>query len=137
MTPEPEIHTTRAHELEEVVVDTRPIALVILSRSLRTIILIAGAILFVVLVRATPPAGLSVTAERAIAVFALACLYWITGALPLMVTSLLVIVLLGLSGVMPQRQAYALFGNEAMFFILAAFMLAAAVNHRGLAAASR
>ena len=49
-----------------------------------------------------------------------------------MVTSLLVIVLLGLSGVMPQRQAYALFGNEAMFFILAAFMLAAAVNHRGL-----
>jgi solute carrier family 13 (sodium-dependent dicarboxylate transporter), member 2/3/5 len=132
MTPKPEIHPERAHELEEVVVDTRPIALVILSRSLRTIILIAGAIIFVVLVHAKPPAGLSVAAERAIAVFALACLYWITGALPLMVTSLLVIVLLGLSGVMPQRQAYALFGNEAMFFILAAFMLAAAVNHRGL-----
>ncbi len=120
------------HELEEVVIDTRPIALVILSRSLRTVILIAGAVLFIVLVRAKPPAGLSVAGERAIAVFAIAVLYWITGALPLMVTSLLVIVLLGFSGVMPQRQAYALFGNEAMFFILAAFMLAAAVNHRGL-----
>ena len=33
---------------------------------------------------------------------------------------------------MPPRSAYALFGNEAIFFILAAFMLAAAVNHRGL-----
>jgi sodium-dependent dicarboxylate transporter 2/3/5 len=35
-------------------------------------------------------------------------------------------------GVMAARQAYALFGNEAIFFVLAAFMLAAAVNHRGL-----
>jgi sodium-dependent dicarboxylate transporter 2/3/5 len=120
------------HELEEIVVDTRPIALVILSRSLRTIILIAGAALFAILMRTAPPAELSPAAMHAIAVFALAVLYWVTGALPLMVTSLLVIVLLGVSGVMPARQAYALFGNEAIFFILAAFMLAAAVNHRGL-----
>jgi solute carrier family 13 (sodium-dependent dicarboxylate transporter), member 2/3/5 len=120
------------HELEEVVVDTRPLALVILSRSLRTIILLAGAVMFAVLMRVAPPAGVSVAAMRAIAVFALAVLYWVTGALPLMVTSLLVIVLLGAAGVMPARQAFALFGNEAIFFILAAFMLAAAVNHRGL-----
>jgi solute carrier family 13 (sodium-dependent dicarboxylate transporter), member 2/3/5 len=120
------------HELEEIVVDTRPIALVILSRGLRTIILLAGAVMFAILMRTAPPPGLSAAAMHAIAVFALAVLYWVTGALPLMVTSLLVIVLLGVSGVMPARQAYALFGNEAIFFILAAFMLAAAVNHRGL-----
>jgi solute carrier family 13 (sodium-dependent dicarboxylate transporter), member 2/3/5 len=120
------------HELEEIVVDTRPLALVILSRSLRAIILVAGAAMFALLMSMTPPAGVSAAAMHAIAVFALAVLYWVTGALPLMVTSLLVIVLLGVARVMPVRQAYALFGNEAIFFILAAFMLAAAVNHRGL-----
>ncbi|MGH7932644.1 MAG: SLC13 family permease [Candidatus Binataceae bacterium] len=120
------------HELEEVIVDTRPIALVLLSRSVRPFILAAGALAFILLMRATPPAGLSVVAERALAVFAIAVIYWVTGVLPLMVTSLFVLVLLGASGVMPVRSAYALFGNEAIFFILAAFMLAAAVSHRGL-----
>lgn len=120
------------HEFEEIVVDTRPIAVVLLSRSIRPFILLAGAIAFIVLARATPPAGLSPIGERAIAVFAIAVIYWITGALPLMVTSMLVLVLLGVSGVMSPRAAYALFGNEAIFFVLAAFMLAAAVNHRGL-----
>ncbi len=120
------------HEFEEIVVDTRPLAVVLLSRSIRPFILILGALAFAALMRATPPPGLTPVAERALAVFAIAVIYWITGALPLMVTSLLVIALLGVSGVMPPREAYALFGNEAVFFVLAAFMLAAAVNHRGL-----
>jgi sodium-dependent dicarboxylate transporter 2/3/5 len=119
-------------ELEEVIVDTRPLALVLLSRGVRPFILAAGAIIFVLLIHAQPPVGLSEVAERALAVFGLAVVYWVTGVLPLMVTSLLVIVLLGASGVMPARSAYALFGNEAIFFILAAFMLAAAVSHSGL-----
>ncbi|MGH7988207.1 MAG: SLC13 family permease [Candidatus Binataceae bacterium] len=120
------------HELEELIVDTRPLALVLLSRGVRPVILAAGVIVFVLLMRAQPPHGLSEVAERALAVFALAVVYWVTGVLPLMVTSLLVVVLLGASGVMAPRSAYALFGNEAVFFILAAFMLAAAVSHRGL-----
>jgi solute carrier family 13 (sodium-dependent dicarboxylate transporter), member 2/3/5 len=120
------------HELEEVVIDTRPIALVLLSQSVRPFMLIAGVVAFAILAEATPPHGLNLVAERALAVFAIAVIYWVTGALPLMVTSLLVIVLLGASGVMPPRNAYALFGNETIFFLLSAFMLAAAVNHRGL-----
>lgn len=120
------------HDLEEVIVDTRPIAVVLLSRSVRPFILAAGALAFILIARASPPAGLNDLAIRALAVFVLAVIYWITGVLPLMVTSLLVIVLLGLSGVMPARSAYALFGNEAVFFVMAAFMLAAAVSHRGL-----
>jgi sodium-dependent dicarboxylate transporter 2/3/5 len=120
------------HELEEVIVDTRPIALILLSRSVRPFIIAAGAIAFLIISRAAPPIGLGEVAERAMGVFALAVIYWVTGVLPLMVTSLLVIVLLGLSGVMPARAAYALFGSEAIFFVLAAFMLAAAVSHRGL-----
>lgn len=125
-------HPELGHEIEEVVIDTRPIAVVLLSRSIRPVILLAGVLIFALLMRAAPPPGLSEAAERAIAVFALAVVYWVTGALPMMVTSLLVIVLLGASGVMPARVAYALFGNDSIFFILAAFMLAAAVNHRRL-----
>ena len=33
---------------------------------------------------------------------------------------------------LPQKEVYALFGNEAVFFILGAFMLAGAVMHSGL-----
>ena len=119
-------------ELLDVEVDTRPLALVLLSRSLRLFLLLVGAAVFFLILRATPPAGLSQAGERALAVFALCVIYWVTGALPLVITGLLAIVLLGMCGVMPPRTAYSLFGSEAVFFVLAAFMLAAAVNYRGL-----
>jgi solute carrier family 13 (sodium-dependent dicarboxylate transporter), member 2/3/5 len=119
-------------ELLGVEVDTRPLAMVLLSRSLRPFLLLAGAAVFFLILRATPPADLSESGERALAVFALCVIYWVTGALPLVITGLLAIVLLGICGVMPARTAYSLFGNDAMFFVLAAFMLAAAVNYRGL-----
>ncbi len=120
------------HELEEIAVDTRPIAIILLSRSVRPFLLIAGVLAFVLVMQAPAPAGLTPVGQRALAVFTIASIYWITGALPLMVTSLLVLVLLGIAGAMPARAAYAAFGNEALFFVLAAFMLAAAVNRRGL-----
>jgi sodium-dependent dicarboxylate transporter 2/3/5 len=119
-------------ELLDVEVDTRPLAMVLLSRSLRPLLLLAGLAVFVLILRAKPPAGLSEPGLRALAVFALCVIYWVTGALPLVITGLLAIVLLGLCGVMPARTAYSLFGSEAVFFVLAAFMLAAAVNYRGL-----
>lgn len=119
-------------ELLDVEVDTRPLARVLLSRSVRPFLLLIGVAVFFSILRATPPAGLGQSGERALAVFALIVIYWITGALPLVITALLAIVLLGICGVMPLRTAYSLFGSEAVFFVLAAFMLAAAVNYRGL-----
>jgi len=119
-------------ELLDVEVDTRPLAMVLLSRSLRLILLLAGFAVFIAIMRSTPPVGLSEAGLRALAIFALCVIYWVTGALPLVITGLLAIVLLGICGVIPQRTAYSLFGSEAVFFVLAAFMLAAAVNYRGL-----
>lgn len=119
-------------DLLDVEIDTRPLALVLLSRSLRFLLLIIGAVVFFLILRASPPSGLSQAGERALAVFALCVIYWVTGALPLVITGLLAIVLLGMCGVMSPRTAYSLFGSEAVFFVLAAFMLAAAVNYRGL-----
>ena len=81
---------------------------------------------------APTPQGLSDAGQKALAVFALCVFYWVFNVLPLMITSMLAIILIPLSGVMTAPQAYALFGNEAVFFILGAFILAAAMMKSGL-----
>jgi sodium-dependent dicarboxylate transporter 2/3/5 len=78
------------------------------------------------------PDGLTAQGQQALAVFFVCLLFWVFNVIPLMVTSLLAIVLLPLSGAMSSADVYALFGNEALFFILGAFILGAALIHCGL-----
>lgn len=78
------------------------------------------------------PDGLSTEAKNALGIFLLAIILWTTNALPLSVTGLFVIVLLPLLNVMSSKAAFALFGNKAVFFILGAFILAAAMMKTGL-----
>ena len=78
------------------------------------------------------PEGLTAEGARVLAVFAVAALLWVTSALPLVVTSLLVLVLLPLTGSLTPAATYALFGNEAVFFILGAFILASVLARSGL-----
>lgn len=120
-----------AHEYE-VVVDRRPLWVILLGRSQQTVVIIAGALLYWLIVSVHLPGDLTSQGQKALAAFALCVFYWVLNALPLMVTSLLAIILLPLSGVMPSNQAYALFGNEAVFFILGAFILAACLMKSGL-----
>lgn len=79
------------------------------------------------LVSRTPPEGLSPQGLRALAVFAVCIVLWVTEALPLMVTSLLALVALPMSGAIEAKRAYGMFGNEAVFFILGVFILAACI----------
>jgi len=81
---------------------------------------------------AAPPEGISETGWRALIVFVLCLLLWVTQLLPLAVTSLLGLALLPLLDVLPASEAYSLFGNPAVFFILGAFILAAGVIKTGL-----
>lgn len=78
------------------------------------------------------PDGLSPAGQKAIAVFILCLILWITNAIPLAITSLFAIVLVPLFGILDKKSTYALFGNEAVFFILGAFIVAGAVMHSGL-----
>lgn len=80
----------------------------------------------------SPPQGLNHQAWRALLVFAVCIVLWGTQLLPLAVTSLLGMGLIPLLGVMPDAETFELFGNPAVFFILAAFMLAAGMSHTGL-----
>jgi sodium-dependent dicarboxylate transporter 2/3/5 len=115
-----------------VVVDTRPLGRILLERSLRPAVLVATALLYWFIVTRQPPEGLSEAGLKALGIFVVCLVFWVTSVLPLMITSLLAIIMLPLSGVMPANKAFALFGNEAVFFILGVFILAACLMKSGL-----
>ena len=94
---------------------------------------IAASLVILLLVSWLPcPDGLSREGFKALGIFASAIILWISAAIPLSVTGLLIMVLLPLLGVMKSDQAFSLFGNQAVFFILGAFILAGAMLKTGL-----
>jgi solute carrier family 13 (sodium-dependent dicarboxylate transporter), member 2/3/5 len=116
----------------DVEIDTRPLWRILASRTYRPIALAIGLAAFVVVRGMARPEGLTEAGQSALAVFALCLVYWVSNVLPLMVTSLLAMVLLPATGALSAKETYALFGNEAVFFILGAFILAAALMKCGL-----
>jgi solute carrier family 13 (sodium-dependent dicarboxylate transporter), member 2/3/5 len=116
----------------EVIIDRRPLWVILFSRSRQTAVVACGGLLYWLVLSRPLPGGLTPEGQKALAAFVLCVFYWVFNALPLMITSLLAIILLPLSGVMQSNQAYALFGNEAVFFILGAFILAACLMKSGL-----
>lgn len=98
----------------------------------KKVIVILGIISFFILLIIPTPEGLAVEGKRALAVFLLCLSLWVTSFLPLAITSLLGIALIPLLGVMTPSTTYSTFGNNAIFFILGALMLAAALYKTGL-----
>lgn len=115
-----------------VAIDKRPLWVIILSSSYRYIFFSLIALIFWGILRLPTPEGLSPEGHKAIAVFFLCVALWVTDLIPLSITSLLAIILIPLLGIMETKKAYALFGNEAVFFILGAFILAASLMKSGL-----
>ncbi|OIO38815.1 MAG: anion transporter [Candidatus Omnitrophica bacterium CG1_02_49_10] len=101
-------------------------------KKLRVIIIVLAACLFFGILRLHTPDGLTAEGQKSLAIFSLCLVLWVTDAIPLAATSLLALVLLPLVGAMGEREAFSLFGNQAVFFILGAFMLAAALLSTGL-----
>jgi sodium-dependent dicarboxylate transporter 2/3/5 len=116
----------------DVIVDTRPLWLILVERSTRLVRLAVGPLLYLAIASMDTPAGLTPQGQQALAVFAWCVSYWILNVLPLMITSLLAIALIPLTGIMSKEEAYSLFGNSAVFFILGAFILAASLMKSGL-----
>jgi sodium-dependent dicarboxylate transporter 2/3/5 len=102
------------------------------KRWFRPTVFILSAVVFITIVYMPTPPGLTVEGQRATAIFFVAILLWVTNALPLMITSLMVVILLPLTNVLSSRDSYSLFGNEAIFFILGAFILASGIMRSGL-----
>jgi len=113
-------------------IDRRPLWTILLVRSFRYIALGVLFSLTYLVAHRVPPEGLSQEGLRAAAVFGLSLVLWVTHLLPLAITGLLAIVLIAVMEILPAKDAYALFGNEAIFFILGALILASAVLKTGL-----
>ncbi|MEK6532048.1 MAG: DASS family sodium-coupled anion symporter [Deltaproteobacteria bacterium] len=113
-------------------IDTRPIWLILAFKALRPLFFAGLGLVFWYIVVMPAPAGLSVEGQRAIAVFIVCLALWVTGFVPLAITGLFAIVLVPLLGVIPKKETFSIFGNEAVFFILGAFILAGAVMQSGL-----
>jgi len=88
--------------------------------------------LFFAAINVDAPQGLSLQGYHALVVFLLCLVLWVSQLLPLPITSLLGLALLPVLGIFPASQAFAFFGNPAVFFILGAFILAAGVLQTGL-----
>lgn len=122
----------RERSYARVAIDTRPMWRIILERAYRPSLIALGVVLHVAMRIAPTPDGLTPAGQKALAVFLPCLVYWVTNVIPLVVTSLLAMTLIPLTGVLSAKDTYALFGNEAVFFILGVFILAAALMKCGL-----
>jgi len=113
-------------------IDRRPIWIIIASLALRPLFFILLALGFLGLLSLPLPEGLGPEGMKAIAVFLLCLVLWVSNAVPVAITGLFAIVLVPLLGILPRSSTYSLFGNEAVFFILGAFILSGAVMQSGL-----
>lgn len=115
-------------------IDRRPMWLILADRTIRYQVFAALLVGCAVLFSLSPPTDLTPAGYRSLIVFGACILIWVSGLLPLAVTSLLAMALLPLLGILERKQTFALFGNEAVFFILGAFILGAAMTGTGLSA---
>lgn len=94
--------------------------------------LVAGPLIAVAIAIAPVSADIAGPGQRALAVMALCMVWWLTTPVAMPVTSLLGMALLPLLGVLDKNEAMALFGNQSVFFVIAAFIVAAVTIRTGL-----
>ena len=78
------------------------------------------------------PEGLTTQGQHGLAILALCVVWWLLTPVALPVTSLLGMALLPLMGVLTPNEAFAFFGNQAVFFVVGVFLIAAAMLRSGL-----
>ena len=116
----------------DIIVDRRPMALVILDRLRREILLTLFFAVFFFLISLEGPVDLSREGYKVLCVFFLCVSLWTTNLIPLSITSLLAIAMIPMMGIMNASDVYSFFGNKAVFFILGVFILSAAMIACGL-----
>lgn len=96
-------------------------------KKIKIVIFLLGLAVSIFLLLMRTPEGLTRQGQNALSVFFFAVTMWITGALPLPVTGIAIFALLPLLRVLPAKTTFSLFGSNAVFFILGAFILASAM----------
>jgi solute carrier family 13 (sodium-dependent dicarboxylate transporter), member 2/3/5 len=96
--------------------------------------LLGGPLLCAAILLAPTPDGLTAQGQAALAVMTLCMTWWLMTPVPLPVTSLAGLALLPAVGALPTSDALALFGNQAIFFVIGVFLVAAVMLRTGLSA---
>ena len=78
------------------------------------------------------PAGLDYGGKMMIGVLITAAILWITEPIPLAVTGLFIMILQPLLFIMSAEEVFTSFGNQAVFFLIGAFIIAGAIEKHGL-----
>lgn len=101
--------------------------------SRKNIFFIILAFMFVVLAYLLPsPDGLSHNGQVMLGILIMAAILWITEAIPLPVTGLLIMITQPLLGAVSASDVFTSFGNQAVFFLIGAFIIASAIEKHGL-----
>lgn len=95
-------------------------------------LIIAFSILFLFYIIPYTPEGLTVNGKMMIGILITAAILWITEPIPLAATGLLIMILQPLLGIIPSEEIFSSFGNQAVFFLIGSFIIAAAVETHGL-----
>ena len=94
--------------------------------------LFLGPLLFVVAWFWPPLPHVSATGMRALAIFSLAVVWWITEAVPIPVTSLVMLPLTVVCGVFPYERAFGYWAHWTNMFLIGAFIIGATMEIHGL-----
>ena len=78
------------------------------------------------------PVGLTHDAQMMIGILIMAAVLWITEPIPLAVTGLFIMILQPLLGLISADNVFSSFGNQAIFFLIGAFIIAGAIEKYGL-----
>lgn len=114
------------------IIDRRSIPRILMDRGRRPAALTL-ALLFLALPRFTnAPAGMSDAGWGVSGVFGACMVLWITTAIPNAATGLLVLATLPIWGGLPPQEVFSYFGNRTVFFLISAFLIAAAMRETGL-----
>lgn len=98
------------------------------SSSKRIIAIIAGPLLFMVILLLPPAEGLTYEAQAVLAITAWIALWWITEAIPIPVTSLLPIILFPLTGALDIAKTTSSYGHKMIFLYMGGFIIALAIE---------
>lgn len=88
--------------------------------------------LIVIFYFAPTPNGLTHDGQVMIGILLMAAVLWITEPIPLAVTGLLIMIIQPLLHVIPPNDVFSSFGNQAVFFLVGAFILAGAIEKHGI-----
>ncbi len=81
---------------------------------------------------APTPSGLTHSGQLMIGILVMAAILWITEPIPLAVTGLFIMIIQPLLQIIPPGEVFSSFGNQAVFFLIGAFILAGAIEKHNL-----